>query len=130
MQPRVKRNLSVVAWNQYLCLAVLSETKLVDAAQEQLIANFKMVVSDTEDLLKATANQGGEALAAVRTKAEKSLAMAKTMMTDAEAALLDRTRAAPGKLSASALASVLASECLLVSSSPAVNRQGMSNAYE
>jgi ElaB/YqjD/DUF883 family membrane-anchored ribosome-binding protein len=52
------------------------------------------VVTDAEALIKATANQGGEALAAVRVKAEASLARAKAKMADAEAALLVRAKAA------------------------------------
>ncbi len=65
-----------------------------DATKEQLIADFKAVVSDAEALIKATANQGGEALATVRAKAEASLARAKTQMADAEAAVLVRAKAA------------------------------------
>ena len=65
-----------------------------DATKEQLIADFKAVVSDAEALIKATANQGGEALATVRAKAEASLARAKAQMADAEAAVLVRAKAA------------------------------------
>lgn len=65
-----------------------------DVTKEQLIADFKTVVSDAEALIKATANQGGEALASVRAKAEVSLAKAKAQMADAEAALLVRAKAA------------------------------------
>ncbi len=70
------------------------EPDFSDVTKEQLIADFKVVVSDAEALIKATANQGGEALAAVRAKAEASLAKAKNQMADAEAALLVRARAA------------------------------------
>jgi ElaB/YqjD/DUF883 family membrane-anchored ribosome-binding protein len=65
-----------------------------DVTKEQLIADFKTVMSDAEALIKATANQGGEALASVRAKAEASLARAKAQMADAEAALLVRAKAA------------------------------------
>jgi ElaB/YqjD/DUF883 family membrane-anchored ribosome-binding protein len=70
------------------------ETNFPVVTKEHLIADFKMVMSDTEALIKATANQGGEALATLRAKAEESLAMAKAKMVDAEAALLVRTKAA------------------------------------
>ena len=70
------------------------ETNFPDVTKEQLIADFKVVVSDAEALIKATANQGGEVLATVRAKAEESLALAKAKLEDAEAALLVRTRAA------------------------------------
>jgi ElaB/YqjD/DUF883 family membrane-anchored ribosome-binding protein len=69
-------------------------TELADVTKEQLIADFKVVVSDAEALLKATANQGGEAMASVRAKAEESLARAKARMADAEAVLLARAKAA------------------------------------
>mgnify|MGYP003481886279 CR=1 FL=1 len=36
-----------------------------DATREQLINDFKVAVADAEALLKATAGQGGEAVAAV-----------------------------------------------------------------
>jgi ElaB/YqjD/DUF883 family membrane-anchored ribosome-binding protein len=65
-----------------------------DVTKEQLIHDFKVVVADAEALLKATAGQGGEALAAVRAKAEESLATAKAKMADAQAALVVRTKAA------------------------------------
>jgi len=62
--------------------------------KEQLIQDFKVVVADAESLLKATAGQGGEAISAMRTRVEASLAAAKAKMTDAERALVDRTKAA------------------------------------
>jgi ElaB/YqjD/DUF883 family membrane-anchored ribosome-binding protein len=73
---------------------VPDETGMPDVTKEQLIADFKAVVSDAEALLKATASQGGEALATVRAKAEESLAKAKANMADAEAALIVQAKAA------------------------------------
>lgn len=71
-----------------------SETDFTDITKDQLISDFKVVIADAEALLKATANQGGEAMAAVRAKAEESLAVAKEKMADAQAVLMERTRAA------------------------------------
>lgn len=65
-----------------------------EVTKEQLIHDFKVVVADAEALLKATAGQGGEAISAMRSKVEASLATAKAKMTDAELALLARTKAA------------------------------------
>lgn len=65
-----------------------------EASKEQLIDDFKVVVADAEALLKATANQGGEQLIALRAKAEASLKVAKARMADAQAELLVRTKAA------------------------------------
>lgn len=70
------------------------DTDSSDVTKQQLINDFKVVVSDAEALLKATAGQGGEAVAAARAKAETSLATAKEKMAEAQAALLARTRAA------------------------------------
>lgn len=63
-------------------------------SSEQLIEDFNVVVADAEALLKATAGQGGEKLAEIRAKAEASLKMVKARMADAQAAVLERTRAA------------------------------------
>lgn len=64
-----------------------------DVTKEQLIRDFKVVVADAEALLKATAGQSGEALAATRAKVLESIDAAKAKMSEAEAALLARTRA-------------------------------------
>ncbi|MHB1621474.1 MAG: DUF883 family protein [Sulfuricella sp.] len=61
---------------------------------DEVTADFKVVVADTEALLKATANQGGEKLAEVRAKVEESLGVVKDRMAEAQAALLVRTKEA------------------------------------
>lgn len=71
-----------------------AESDPSEVSKEQLIDDFKVVVSDAEALLKATAGHGGEAVAAARSKAEESLASLKARMTDAEAALVAKTKAA------------------------------------
>ncbi len=65
-----------------------------DVTKEKLISDFKVVVADAEALLKASAGQGGEALAAVRTRVQESLKIAKDKMLDAEEELLAKTKAA------------------------------------
>lgn len=69
-------------------------TGVADVSKEQLISDFKVVVADAEALIKATANQGGEAVATLRTRAEESLAVAKAKMAEAQNALVDKTKAA------------------------------------
>ena len=71
-----------------------SVTEFAEESKEQLMDDFKDVMTDAEALIKATANQGGEALASVRAKAEQSLAAAKAKMADAQAEVVARTRAA------------------------------------
>lgn len=65
-----------------------------EVTKEQLIADFKVVVSDAEALIKATAHQGGEAVAALRVKTEESLAVAKEKIADAQEALVEKSKAA------------------------------------
>jgi ElaB/YqjD/DUF883 family membrane-anchored ribosome-binding protein len=62
--------------------------------KEQLFNDVKMVVADAEALLKATAGQSGDKLAAVRVKTEESLKAVKARIAEAQAALLARTREA------------------------------------
>ena len=69
-------------------------TEITEVTKEQLIADFKVVVADAEALIKATANQGGEAIAALRSRAEDSLAVAKEKMADAQDALVEKSKAA------------------------------------
>ena len=63
-------------------------------SQEQLISDFKAVVADTEALLRATANQGGEKLDEVRAHARESLRVVRERLVVAEDLLLARTREA------------------------------------
>ena len=56
-----------------------------DVSKEQLVRDFKVLVADAEALLKATAGQSGETLAAMRAKVE---------MTEAEQAALVKAKAA------------------------------------
>jgi ElaB/YqjD/DUF883 family membrane-anchored ribosome-binding protein len=65
--------------------------------KEQLISDFKVVIADAEALIKATANQGGEAVVNLRAKAEESLAAAKVKLADAQDALIEK-----GKIAAQA----------------------------
>ena len=71
-----------------------AEADTADVTKEQLIHDFKVVVADAEALLKATAGQGGEAMATMRSKVEASLTTAKEKLTEAEHALIARTKAA------------------------------------
>ena len=73
---------------------LLADTDPSGVTKEQLIHDFKVVVADAEALLKATAGQGGEAMAEVRSKVSASLATAKAKLSDAEAVLVARTKAA------------------------------------
>lgn len=71
-----------------------SDPATTEVSKEQLIQDFKAVVADAEALLSATAGQSGEAISSMRHKVEASLAAAKAKMSDAEHAVVERTKAA------------------------------------
>jgi len=65
-----------------------------DVTKEKLVADLKVVVADAEELLRATASQAGEKAAAARERIQASLATAKVKLTEAERALLEKSRLA------------------------------------
>ncbi len=65
-----------------------------DVTKEKLVADLKIVVADAEELLRATAAQAGEKVSAARERIQASLATAKVKLTEAERALLEKTKEA------------------------------------
>lgn len=63
-----------------------------EITREKLISDFKALVTDSEELLKATANQAGEKASAARARIEQSLQEAKKTVSDAEDILIDKTK--------------------------------------
>ena len=64
------------------------------AAKERVIRDFKAVVVDTEELLKATANQTGERITAARARMEESLAATKKQLAELEDTMVEKAKAA------------------------------------
>lgn len=64
------------------------------ANKDKLIADLKIVIADAEEILKATAGAAGDKVAEMRTKIDASLRDAKLRLADAEAALVDKAKAA------------------------------------
>ena len=68
----------------------------MDATTDKLMHDLKTVVGDAEELLKATASQGGEQIARIRVRAEESLRLArsriKEMTQNAEAQAREAAR--------------------------------------
>jgi Uncharacterized conserved protein len=62
------------------------------AGKEEIAQNMKAVISDAEELLRATASQAGDQIAAAREKIQDSLYRAKVKLAQAEGAVLDGTR--------------------------------------
>ena len=65
-----------------------------DVSKEKLVADLKVVVSDAEELLRATASQAGEKVSAARERIQASLATAKVKLAEAERALLEKSKLA------------------------------------
>lgn len=64
------------------------------ANKEKLVSDLKVVVSDAEELLRATAGAAGEKVGELRERMTLRLRDAKERLIDAEAALVDKTKAA------------------------------------
>ncbi len=69
-------------------------TTETQAARDRLVEDFKRVIADAEDLLKATASQTGDKIASVRTRAEDSLRDARRRLSEIEGEIVGRTKAA------------------------------------
>ena len=65
-----------------------------DDSKEKLAMDLRTVVSDTEELLRATADQAGEKAASLRERAQANLTVAKARLHETERAMIERTRVA------------------------------------
>ncbi len=63
-------------------------------SQERLVSAIRSEISDAEELLSATADQMGEKISRLRERIQSRLREAKLRLADAEALLVDKTRAA------------------------------------
>ena len=63
-------------------------------ARNKLIEDFKTVIQDAEDLIKATASQTGDKVAAVRARAEDNLREARRKLNEIENDVIARGKAA------------------------------------
>lgn len=71
-----------------------AHTDLTAVSKQKLVSDLKVVVADAEELLRATANTAGEKASELREKIQDRLRDAKIRLADAEAALVDKTKAA------------------------------------
>lgn len=67
---------------------------------DTLVRDFKSVIQHTEELLKATADQTGDKINAVRSRAADNLREARRKLSELEGSVMDRTRAAAKKTDA------------------------------
>ena len=64
------------------------------ASRDRLVQDMRTVISDAEDLLRATANQAGEKIAVARERIQDSLHQAKVKLAEAEAVVTERAKQA------------------------------------
>jgi len=64
------------------------------ANRDKLVQDMRTVISDAEDLLRATANQAGERIAVARERIQDSLHQAKVKLAEAEAVVSERAKQA------------------------------------
>ena len=67
---------------------------LTNNRKQKLVSDMKIVVSDAEEILRATAGVAGEKMVDLREQIADRLHDAKMRLADAEAALVDKTKAA------------------------------------
>jgi ElaB/YqjD/DUF883 family membrane-anchored ribosome-binding protein len=65
---------------------------IADVTKDKLIADVKLVIADTEELLRATAGQAGDKIADIRAKTQDRLSAAKIKLAEAEAAVVDKAK--------------------------------------
>lgn len=65
-----------------------------DVSKEKLMQDMRAVVDDAEELLRATAGQAGDKVAAARERIQANLAVAKERLAEAEHALVEKTKQA------------------------------------
>lgn len=65
-----------------------------EVSRDKLVADMRVVIADAEDLLRATAGQAGEKLAAARIKIQDSLEAAKVKVAQLSDVGADKAKAA------------------------------------
>lgn len=66
----------------------------VDVNRDKLVADMRVVIADAEELLRATAGQASEKVAAARTKIQDSVTTAKAKLEQLSEASSERAKAA------------------------------------
>ena len=69
-------------------------TEAISSNKQKLVSDMKVVVSDAEEILRATAGVAGDKMGDLRERITERLRDAKLRLADAEAALVDKTKAA------------------------------------
>ena len=64
----------------------------METPADRFMDQLRNVITDAEELLRATAAQAGEKVSAARERIQASLATAKVKLSDAERVLVDKTK--------------------------------------
>ncbi len=73
---------------------MIKASQAIADSQERLVSAIRSEISDAEDMLSATADQVGEKFSRLRERIQSRLREAKLRLAEAEALLVDKTRAA------------------------------------
>ena len=65
-----------------------------EVSKEKLMQDLRVVVSDAEELLRATASQAGDKVSAARERIQDSLAVAKERLADAQEQVAEKAKQA------------------------------------
>jgi len=65
---------------------------MTDVNRDKLVADFKVVVADAEEILRATAGQAGEKMGELRAKLQDHLNSARHSLAEAQDAVVERTK--------------------------------------
>lgn len=65
-----------------------------EVSKEKLMQDFRVVVTDAEELLRATAGLAGEKVSAARERIQENLAAAKVRLSAAEEAVVEKAKEA------------------------------------
>ena len=75
-------------------MSAKSAKKESEVTKEKLMQDLRVVVADAEELLRATAGHAGEKVSAARERIQENLAAAKVRLSDAEEAVIAKTKEA------------------------------------
>lgn len=67
-------------------------SEMNEVTKDKLITDLKLVIMDTEELLRATAGQAGDKIADLRLKAQDHLTAAKIKLADAETMMMGKAK--------------------------------------
>lgn len=68
-------------------------SEMTQVTKDKLISDVRLVIADTEELLRATAGTAGDKVADIRARMQDHLSAAKIKLADAEAMVVDRAKA-------------------------------------